>query len=272
MSGSVSPQIVYAIGLGIRIPDHLTVEALDALQRCRRLFSILPGTILSPLPTDITAKIESLEPHYVPGVLRRDAYQRQVSVILDACTPESPVGYVTSGNPVFFDSVTDGLRVECERRGIEFRLVAGVSSIDAILVDLCCDVAPGLQIFEASSLLAFEIEPRTDLAAIVMQPNVFGTSFVVANRQISAEAMRPLREYLLRFYPPDHPVTYVTSAVRPGVASDLEQFPLGELGGTEEHPQAPGASLYIPSARPLAQNPAFLQRMADADGFQRSFR
>jgi len=272
VSGSGRRQLVYAIGLGIRIPDHLTLEALEALQACARLFSIIPHNTLRSLPTEIVAKVESLEPYYVPGVLRRAAYERQVAVMLEAAAQEGPVGYVTVGNPVFFDSVTEGLGAECKQRGIDFHIVAGVSSIDAILLDLRRDVAPGLQVLEASSLLAFDIEPRTDLPCIIMQPNAFGTSYVVGGRQVSPEAMAVLREYLLRFYRPDHPVMYVTSAVHPSASAEVVRFPLGELGGTADRPQVPGASLFIPAARPLTLNPKFLQRMEDADGFERSFR
>src|SRR3712207_8986152 len=55
-----------ALPICIKIPDHLTLEALEALQVCARLFSIVPHSSLRSLPSEIVAKVQSLEPHYVP--------------------------------------------------------------------------------------------------------------------------------------------------------------------------------------------------------------
>ncbi|MER7273756.1 SAM-dependent methyltransferase [Dactylosporangium sp. NPDC000244] len=254
---------VYVCGSGVRLPDHLTIEVLRALDACSTIFSIWPDGYQVLLPEGLRARFRSLMPLYRPGELRDDTYALQVDAIVSAARADPPVAYLTPGNPMVFDSVAQGLLAAGDRLGLSIEILAGVSSIDTILVDLRRDAAPGLQIYEASTLLIYQLQPRTDIACLLMQPNAFGTVFVASDRQPTALALRPLRDYLLRFYPAEHLVWYVSSSMAGSREPQLDCFVLGDLGGTESAPQEPGRSLYLPPARPLAIDAQYADGLAD---------
>jgi uncharacterized protein YabN with tetrapyrrole methylase and pyrophosphatase domain len=271
--GSASKEAdVYAIGAGIRLPNHLTVEAIEALYECSQIFTVFATEWASWMPTELVPKLRDLKQYYTPGILRRHSYERQVAEVINAAIQQRPVAYLTRGHPMFFDSVTQGLVDTCKEKQLHLQLLPAVSSIDTILADLNEDVAPGLQIFEASFLVGCRIEPRTDCPCILIQPDIFGTAYVAIGRKPSASAMAMLRDYLLRFYPSDHQVIYVTSAVREGDKAQLLAFPLSELGGNDANPQSPGASLFLPAVQSPIPDPEFLEMMANQEHFARNFQ
>jgi len=105
-----------------------------------------------------------------------------------------------------------------------------------------------------------------------MQTRAFGTSFVAVRHEPTPEAMQPLRDHLLKFYTPEHRVTYITSAAQPDRRADRLSFELKDLGGSEESPQIPGASLFIPAAVGLAPDPDFVAGMTDRSRFASAYR
>jgi hypothetical protein len=263
---------IYVCGSGVRLPDHLTVEVIAALHECTTIFSIWPDTARDSLPPPLRSRFRSLLPLYRPGELRRDTYAQQVEVVVAAGRANPPVGYLTPGNPMVFDSVAKGILAAADRLGLAADVLAGVSSIDTVLVDLRRDAAPGLQIYEANSLLLHQLQPRTDLACLLMQPSVFGTSYVAIDRLPTALAMRPLRDYLLRFYPAAHRVCFVSTATTAGRPPVVDHFALGDLGGTESAPQALGRSLFLPPARPLEVDADYFPGMSDPGRLAEPYR
>jgi 7-cyano-7-deazaguanine synthase in queuosine biosynthesis len=263
---------VVVVGAGIQIPGHLTLQSLTALSQCDDIFTILTPELASLLPRELVPKARSLWKHYQPGMRRRDAYDDEIKAILSVAQQGHRVAYLTVGNPVFFDSVTQGLLIEGTRLGIGVEIFSAVSAIDAIFTDLRQDVAPGCQIYDASSIVAYGISLRPDVPCLLLQPDLFGTGYVAFGHEPTPRAMEPLKQYLLRFYPSSHVVTYVTSAVTKSSPPGLASFALGHLGGTEEAPQTPGASLFIPAAEELKPDQAFVERMSDARTFSESYR
>ena len=263
---------VVVVGAGIRVPGHLTLESLDALSRCDEIHTILTPELAALLPRHLAPKIRSLWGHYRPGVLRREAYAHEVDAILAAAARGQRVAYLTVGNPVLFDSVTQGLLATSVQRGVEVQVLSALSAIDAIYTDLRQDIAPGCQIYDASSIVAYGIQLRPDVPCLLLQPDMFGTSYVAIGHQPEPHAMRPLKDFLLQFYPPGHVVTYVTSGVTARDKSRLVEFPLAELGGTDDAPQTPGASLFIPAAREPMPDQEFIARMAQPRSFSESYR
>ncbi|WP_327342775.1 SAM-dependent methyltransferase [Streptomyces europaeiscabiei] len=263
---------VFIVGAGVQVPDHLTVAAVDALEKCQEIYSILPRSTHTMLPSRWASKMRSLQDLYEQGGRRLDVYGEEVDLIWQAARSNPPVAYLTVGNPVVFDSVTAGLIARSTRGDMQVRVIAGVSSVDAVIADLGIDYAPGLQVFDASSLVAHNIRPRNDVACLLMQPHVFGTAFVAMGRQPRAAALWPLRRHLLQCYPDDHEVTYVTCSVAAGQPTRVETFPLSRLGGSEESPQVPGASLFIPAAVALRSDEEFSGRMMDRSEFEKNFQ
>lgn len=262
---------LFVVGAGVQVPDHLTVAALDALHRCKEIYSILPPSSVDSLPNELAAKVSDLGKIYVQGSRRADVYREEVDAIWRGVLANPPVAYLTTGNPVVFDTVTAQLIGRASQCDVGLRLIAGISSVDAIMADLGFDYAPGLQVFDASALVAYKIAPRTDLTCLLLQPDAFGTAFVAMGRRPRASAMAPLREHLLRHYPASHVVTYVTCPTSPTSQVRVESFPLCELGGTKDSPQAPGASLLIPLVNDPKLDKEFCSRMTNGREFELNF-
>jgi uncharacterized protein YabN with tetrapyrrole methylase and pyrophosphatase domain len=149
---------IYVLGAGVRVPGHLTLETLDILGRCQEIYTILAPPLDKCIPVELVPQLRSLWPLYESGRPRREIYDLEVATVLDAAAQKRPVAYLAPGNPVVFDSVSQGVIKEGTERGLHVCVIPGISSIDTILVDLNYDVVGGLQIFDASSLVGFRIE------------------------------------------------------------------------------------------------------------------
>lgn len=263
MHNSLEPQI-YICGIGVRAPHHFTIETLDALDKCTTIFSILKSAEKNVLPQSLQERFCSLWHLYKPGALRHKAYAAQIATVLEEAAKQPPVAYLTQGNPIFFDSVTQGLLEEGNKREIRVKVLAAVSSIDTILVDLQRDVAPGIQIYDASAVLLHKIDLRTDIPCLLLQPHIFGTLYVAGDHQPKADMFKPLRDYLLQFYDSDHEIISVTSATSRMITPILHRFQLVNLGNPERTEHTMGASLFIPASKQLEVDQEFLQTMLDS--------
>jgi uncharacterized protein YabN with tetrapyrrole methylase and pyrophosphatase domain len=242
---------IYVVGSGVQPADHLTVEALSTLGTCSAIFTFIPTPFIELLPYGIAAKTTSLQSLYRDGIRRSDIYQQAVDVIWQSCDRSRPVAYLAVGNPVVFDSVTAGLLARGRDGSGRVHVVPGISSVDAVIAAIGTDYAPGLQVFDATSMVAHNIAPRVDIACVLLQPGLFGTPFVTLQPQTADQPLRPLRDHLLHTYPAAHQVTFVTCGGASAADTRINRFALAELADLARFPPVPGASLYIPPIRTL---------------------
>ena len=262
---------IYVVGAGVRVPGHLTLEALDILGRCREIYTILPQPLHKWLPGELVPQLRSVWPLYESGGLRREIYDREVATVLDAAERGRPIAYLALGNPIVFDSVTQGVINEGTERGLDVCVIPGISSIDTILVDLNYEVASGLQIFDASSLVGLGIEPRVDAACLLLQLGAFGTDYTTVGYEMQPGALTPLRDHLLCFYPAEHEVVFVTSAMKWEVKAKVDYMPLRDLDRADEL-EVRGSSLFVPRLRLPEPDPAFFARMSDPASLHEAYR
>jgi uncharacterized protein YabN with tetrapyrrole methylase and pyrophosphatase domain len=247
----VSSIALFIVGSGLRQADHLTVEGLRALKTCEIIYSFIPAEFAHLLPDGLSMKVQSLRDLFRDGVRRGAIYKEAVDLIWHSADRHSSMAYLTVGNPVVFDSVTAGLLARSQDGQHRVHLVAGISAVDAVMVALGRDYAPGIQVFDASSLVAHGIAPRTDIACVLLQPDLFGTSALTLERGPDDEPLAPLRDHLLGSYPTEHEVTFVTCGGASSSDTRLDTFVLCELSRAERFPAIPGASLFIPPVVPL---------------------
>jgi uncharacterized protein YabN with tetrapyrrole methylase and pyrophosphatase domain len=159
----------------------------------------------------------------------------------------SVVGYVTYGNPLSYDSVAQTLAREAEGAAWRLEIVPGISSIDTILCDLRQDMAPGIQVYEASWLVASRTPLNTAAAVILLQLGHFGSVRAHYRQRRRAESLTDLVAYLCTFYPESHVVMLVQSSggARPASVAKVK---LGELCQVGEKDWA--ESVYIPPVNP----------------------
>jgi uncharacterized protein YabN with tetrapyrrole methylase and pyrophosphatase domain len=271
-AGRESLPDIWVIGLGVRVPGHLTTEAIEALRTCRRVYTALPAGYLASALPEPAPPVDSLYDRFVPGQLRTDAYRSIVDTVVQAAAREPPVGYLTTGNPIIFDQITTGILAAAEDSQQVARVLPGVSSIDSVLVHLRHDIGrTGVQMFEATWLVVHRIQPRADIPCLLLGVNSFGTNFPIGDHEPRPEALAPLRDHLLQTYPPDHEVVFVQS---PTWWHEREQFlrvPLDRLG-REDGPSEYGATLFVPRASAPRPDPVLAERVRDPTYFARVYR
>lgn len=99
-----------------------------------------------------------------------------------------------------------------------------------------------------------------DVACLLLQIAVFGTGYWVASQERTANALAPLRDYLLQFYPSNHVVTFVKSAAQQDEQSNLFPMRLGDIGYIGQQ-EVLDTTLFIPRLRKPVTDPTFLARM-----------
>jgi uncharacterized protein YabN with tetrapyrrole methylase and pyrophosphatase domain len=240
---------LYIVGLGIKVPDHVTVAASKALARCERVYTIVQQqpALWMPVRPGANAEVINLMGRYVEGALRLENYQRVVKEILNGLEGARAVAYVTYGNPLSYDSVAQALVREVPQRNCGVEVIPGISSIDTILCDLGVDMAPGIQVYEASWLVAAEAPLNVSVAAILLQLGHFGTARAHYRERRGAETLAGLVAYLSRSYPLSHRVHLVQSSDG-SEGTLIRQLPIAELAKVGNNDRA--ESVYIPALTP----------------------
>jgi hypothetical protein len=206
---------IYVIGLGVKIPDHVTIEAQRAMSACHFIYSIVqedPSIWLPPQPPNRTPVVNLLH-RYVENAPRLENYERAADDIIRSLDSNQTVGY-----------------------------------------DLELDMAPGIQICEANWLVAADVMPHTGLPLILLQLGTFGSLRTHYQSLPAPSSLEGLVAYLLRYYPPSHEVFLVRSSGETTQASKTAATPLERLGRATRGELLNG-SLYIPAKEARQMSP-----------------
>jgi len=256
------PCDLYIIGLGVSLPEHLTKQAIDTMASCCKLFSIVQEPLLPWLPLEKRGNIEviNLLDFYVDGSIRMENYNRAADMVLEAKGDGRPVAYVTYGNPMFYDSVAQLIARKAAASGRSVRVLPGISSLDSIVCDIQVDMAPGIQIYEASWLMAFQILPRVDTHVILVQVGSVGSYRAHYGQRLDGRTLTGLIDHLTMVYPKEHRVSLVRSTASGEHPEKISSFTLERLcDATAE--ELSGASLYIPAFKQPTPNPEMLTEL-----------
>lgn len=252
---------LFIIGLGVVIPDHVTPQAQRAIGRCARVYSIVQEPARLWIHADKLAQIEIINAlsFYVDGGIRVDNYERVAREIVQAATGRS-VGYVTYGNPMAYDRVASNLVQYAVEAGIPVTVVPGISSVETIMCDLRLDIAPAIQIYEATWMFICQITPKVDSPLLLLQMGNFGSLRAHYSKRAEGSSLAELIQYLSRFYPASHAVSLVRSTASEDQPARVRQVRLDELGQVTAEDLS-GASLYIPVLQKPVPNAEILERM-----------
>jgi len=260
-----SNSTLYIIGLGVNLPDHITPEATRAMSQCSRLYSIVQAPQRLWLPPGTLGKIEVIDAFQMyaedkPRVQNYEHVARTIFQALDTC---GSVGYVTYGNPMSYDSVAQNLVQYGKKSGLPVRIIPGISSIDTVLCDLGVDLAPGLQVYEATWLVACAIRPHLEAAVLLVQMGTFGSLRTNYQKRPTGASLAKLVTYLCEFYPGAHEVFLVRSSNGAGEPPHIRRFELRNLCAAAADDLA-GASLYIPAVQHARFDNALVEGMETA--------
>ena len=258
------PPQLYVIGLGVSIPKHITTEARECMGQCRRIFAIVqepPSLWIGPCESGVPEVINLLKT-YAENVLRKDNYDRAADTVLNALQNSTPIGYVTYGNPLVYDSVAQELVRQAKQLQINVKVVPGISSIDSLLCDLGVDMAPGIQICEASWLVAARIAPQTMYGMILLQIGAFGSLRTHYRVRPTPASLAGLVDYLKRFYPASHQVVLVRSGGTEQQSARITKLSIERICEADVE-DILNASLYIPAVEEARIEESTLRRMLD---------
>jgi uncharacterized protein YabN with tetrapyrrole methylase and pyrophosphatase domain len=183
---------------------------------------------------------------YSEGSLRTENYDRAAEAILKAASNGRTIGYVTYGNPMAYDRVAQNLVSHAQGSGLEIEVVPGISSIDTIFCDLQIDVAPGVQIYEASWLVACQVLPRVDFPLLLLQIGTFGSLRTHYATRQDGSSLTELIEHLCKVYPRAQEISVVRSTGHEDRPARVRYVSLKNLS-TVTAEDLSGASLYIPA-------------------------
>jgi len=245
----VLPEVdIHLVGYGNRLPNDFTLETLAVLQRCKRVFGLPP----IHAPEFKIPPMESLLHLYSPERNRIEAYEEMAETVLAAAAADPPVALATYGSPMVGTHATHRVIELAAQRGLSIHVSNAVSSFDGIWADLNIDPFSGFEIWEATTFVRLGIEPNTRAHLLLPQAPVFDVSEGIDPQTTylrTTSTMAVLRDHLLRFYPPEHELSFVTtgSALGPHqLAASIETVALGDLDGPGREKLS---TLFVPRAQ-----------------------
>lgn len=196
---------------------------------------------------------------YTDGGVRTDNYDRVAREIIKAAA-DRPIGYVTYGNPMAYDRVAHNLVEYGREAGVPVRVVPGISSVDTILCDLRLDMAPAIQVYDASWMCVCQMTPKVDAPLLLLQMGNFGSLRAHYKERRDGSSLKELVEYLTQFYPSSHAVSLVHSTASEDQPAHLCQVTIANLTAVSADDLS-GSSLYIPELEKPCPRPEIFKRM-----------
>ncbi|MEP6851444.1 MAG: SAM-dependent methyltransferase [bacterium] len=257
---------IAAVGLGIGGARQVTAEAQEILGHCTEILFIDSGYGAEDHLRKLAPRVTSLLPHYQVGGPRLPTYRAMAGAVIAAALDHPPVGFASYGHPLVFCYPTTLVQRAADLLDLRMIMVAGISSLDTLFVDLNLDFsADGLQMYDATDLVLRRRPLQTDVPCVLWQTTSFGDS-TYRRETVPVEDLLPLQEYLLTFYPPEHEAQVVLSATHPALQSIVESYPIGALAAGLATGSQSG-TLFIPaiSRRPVVDH-ELARRLAAAGG------
>jgi precorrin-2 methylase len=247
---------IAVVGLGILGVRHITAETTDVIQRCSQVFLVDSTFGVEEHIRSLNPKVTSLLHLYRIGQPRLGTYQSMAAAVVSAAIEDAPVCFATYGHPQLYCHPTTLIKRAGKLLGLRVEVLAGVSSLDTLLVDVGYDMSThGLQIYDATDIVLRQRPLQNDVACVLWQTTTFADpTFQVA--VATTERLSRLRDYLLRFYPPEHRVLVVFSSTHPALEPIVAGHRLSQLAeALSTGPQS--GTLFIP--------PVHTRRATDSD-------
>jgi uncharacterized protein YabN with tetrapyrrole methylase and pyrophosphatase domain len=247
MPGQEPAPDIYLLGSGIYSFHDMTLLTQHVLaEKCRTVYCLHDLPSLEKYLAKLTRKVENLMPiYYRDGRDRSDIYEDIVNHVLATPPEQRPAGLLLHGHPLVYSSISQRLIAACAAAGLKLEILPGVSSLDRMFVDLQLDIGEdGVQIYNATGVLSRQTVLNTAAGCFILQIGALNGTATRAATSRPEEILR-LKNYLLKFYPANHPVNVVESAVETGFTSRVTEIDLGRL---EEMDAAfnYNATLYLP--------------------------
>lgn len=219
---------IYLLGSGIKGALHFTVETVQALRACRRVFVLHADQGVIESVREHCADVEDLASMYTGHTVRDDVYHQISHRLVDAALDSAPVAFLVHGHPLFLVSATEYTLDLAERHDLRVSVLSAVSSFDTLLCDLRIDYGYGVQIFDTTTLLKAGWAPNPQVPLLLFQLASTLNRAVISGDP-DREGLRPLVDLLVPLYGADHRVQVVWSSAHVMEASSITEISLREL-------------------------------------------
>jgi len=217
------------VGLGPGDASLLTREALEILEGADEVYlRTRRHPTVGSLPPHL--RVHSFDNLYESEEEFAGVYEKIVAQVLELAERPEGVLYAVPGHPLVGEETVQRILALARERGIEVRIIPGLSFIEAALASLDIDPLDGLQIVDAT-MLANRLHPNLDpdLPALVGQ---------LYSRRVASE----VKLTLLNLYSAEQPVTLLRAVGTPQATT--ETLPLHELDHIKDIDHL--TTLYVP--------------------------
>jgi len=233
------------LGLGPGNPAHLTLEAWQVLEEADEVYlrTERHPTVAS-LPPDLS--LHSFDHLYEEKADFAAVYEEIAARVLALGERPQGVIYAVPGHPLVGEASVQRILVLAQERGLEVRIVEGLSFVEPVLTSLGLDAMEGLQLVDATELAALHHPPvNPDRPTLVGQ--LYG-------RHLASS----VKLTLMNLFPADHRVVLVHGA---GTAKEkVTALPLYELDRSEEIDHL--TTLYLPPLLEISALESFQDTIA----------
>jgi hypothetical protein len=238
------PASLTVVGLGIRVPAHVTHETQACLERAHEVLYLVGDPVAVSWLERVNPNARPLHGFYEEGAPRTRTYEAMVEEILACVRRGGDICVAFYGHAgVFVNPTWEAIR-RARTEGFPARMLPGISAEDCLFVDLGLDPADaGCQSYEATDLLLHRraIDPSVPL--LLWQVGVVGN---VTYAPAGDSAHLPLLvDYLTLVYPREHRVVVYEASSYSVCDPLIEEI---ELGALATSPPSPMATLYVPPA------------------------
>ena len=223
------------LGLGPARKEHITVEALQALELAER--ENHPTYALAHARSIVEDLVPSLKPksldylYALHGVDRPTAYRDLAKMMLRKAYVEGHhVLYIVAGSPLFYNDAVLFIRKAAAEKEHPIRLIHGMSFVDLVLDQVHWTGHHGLQLYSAWNIAHDNISLKNTTPALLCQLGEFSAEGSALNTAGSPQMLKQLQERLLLWYPKEHIVHILYSSGPPDYHSLSTGVSIASLG------------------------------------------
>ncbi len=230
------------VGTGIRSIAQLTQEAMAWIRAADIVCYALADPVTERWVIDNARASEDLALFYDEATTRLTTYAAMAARMAGHAQSGLTVVGVFYGHPGVFTDPSHRAVAIARGAGIPAQMLPGVSALDCLCADLGIDIGEGSsQTFDATEMMMRARRPDPGAHVIIWQIGVLAQPGF--DRRRGASDLTPLVDYLLQFYPPEHPVTHYQGAQLVLCDPVVEVLALKDLAGIAA---AVTSTLYVP--------------------------
>jgi precorrin-6B methylase 1 len=215
------------VGTGLIPWKHMTLEALDAIERADKVHFVVADIMMERWLQDLNPTAERLA-EYLPDRPRHESYRIWTDTVLESVRAGLRTCAVSYGHPGVFVQFTRNAIRQARGEGYSAVMLPGISSEDCLFCDLGMDPGPlGLQSYGATVFV--ERRPLFDTGT----PLILWQITVASNHGppigTDRAGLNLLTKVLLEWYPPEHLVVVYEGSRNPAVEPIIQTIALSRL-------------------------------------------